>query len=216
MKIVNKTQWNTLDLKKLLTRTLNEYEKVEGQFPDYQRKRLTVEITTGRFSGYAYYNSHYARVRIPKPEPRLPPWWKKADFEKPENQEFIEQQERGYQKMIANMSEKIADVFMHELDHCKGYRHKQMPGGGYCLQKDVEFAKEYEIRPKAVQARPKRDLQRERYNHAIEMVKEAEKRIKKLKSYTKLAKTILKKWEGRVKYYEKELLLKDELNKVEG
>lgn len=203
-------------MKKLLTRTLNEYEKVEGRFADYQRKRLTVEITTGRFSGMAYYNSSYAKVRIPKAEPNFPPWWKKEDFEKPENQKFIEQQERGYQKMVVNMSEKIADVFMHELDHCKGYRHKQMPGGGYCLQKDVEFAKEYEIRPRAVQVRPKRDLQRERYEHALEMVEQSKKRIEKLTTDMKRAETILKKWESKVKYYEKELLLKDELNKVEG
>lgn len=205
-----------MDIKRLLTRTLNEYEKVEGRFPDYQRKRLEVEVTTGRFSGYAYYNSSYAKVRIPKTEPDFPPWWKKEDFEKPENQKFIEQQERGYQKMVANMSEKIAKTFMHELDHCKGYHHESMPEGQYCMHYDTEFARQYNIRPKVVQARPKRDLQRERYEHALEMVKQAEKRIEKLTTDTKRAKTILKKWESKVKYYEKELLLKDELNKVEG
>ncbi len=111
MKVVNKTKWNTRDLKRIFVSALNENNKVEGKY--FYDSTLTVEVVYSnglgkdtasfykhynikpklRYTGCAYLNRPWMRLRIPR-----------------ENVE----------------PKRLARVFIHELDHVRGYRHPQM------------------------------------------------------------------------------------------
>lgn len=63
MRVTNKTDYSTLDLKKLFTRCMDE-EEIEGG----QRDALWIEVVYSRrsYTGYAYIKGTYTRLRIPR------------------------------------------------------------------------------------------------------------------------------------------------------
>jgi hypothetical protein len=73
MKITNKTHWDSRDLKKIFSKAMSLNDKLEGR---YQRKsQLLVEVVYSKrtwanvqsqFSGYAYRNGNYMRLRVPR------------------------------------------------------------------------------------------------------------------------------------------------------
>ncbi len=95
----------------------------------------------------------------------------------------------------------LARVFKHELDHCRGFKHNQM-GGRFLdmgnLEKD-NWALNYPIRQKESKVKPKPDLQLERYNHVLEMLKAKKSQLKRLQNQ-------IKKWNQKRKYYESILI----------
>lgn len=68
MKIINKTQYDTKDLKKVFTETLKRNEKFEGKL--YQKKRLVVIVKSNRghkyVTGRAPYNGYCINLFLPK------------------------------------------------------------------------------------------------------------------------------------------------------
>jgi len=176
MKVVNKTKWNTMDLRKIFCRCLKEDEKAEGKL--YQKKRLIVHVHTARqdryCSGRASYNGTWIQMNILK-------------------------------NMNERSVENICYVFLHELQHTRGYHHGQFSGvvlrdmakviaPGYVLTEKINIKKE------------KPDVQQIRYNRAVTNFGKAETRLKR-------AKTIYKKWAQKVKYYEKVFAFKSSSNR---
>jgi hypothetical protein len=90
-------------------------------------------------------------------------------------------------------SEQIASVFLHELHHNRGYRHKDMRGNPY-----QEWAKEIELPLLEIRVEKPRaeiDIAVKRYLLAQKNMDKAETRLKR-------AKTLFRKWTQKVHYYE--------------
>ena len=172
MKIINKTKWNTMDLRKIFCKCLKEDEKTEGKL--YQKNRLTIHVHYAKqnrgCSGHATYNGIWIQINIPK-----------------------------------NMGEKLVEnvcyVFLHELQHTRGYHHGRF---SEVVLRDIAkaIAPNYNLTQKTEMKKEKPDIQRIRYDRAIANLKRAETRFKR-------AKTIYKKWTQKVKYYEKVFALKN-------
>jgi len=176
MKVVNKTKWNTMDLRKIFCRCLKKDEKAEGKL--YQRKRLTVHVharrqNRGVCSGEATYNGIWIQINIPK-------------------------------DMNERLIESICYVFLHELQHTRGYHHGQfseivLRDMAKVIAPDYTLTKTIEVKKEAP------DIQQIRYDRAVINLKKAETRFKR-------AKTIYKKWTLKVKYYEKVFAFKGSSN----
>jgi len=184
MRIINKTDWKTEDLKKILTKALNEDDKIEGKY--LYRNQLEIEIVYSKgprrwvvesykkrnlempehwlYSGYAYYNGSLMRLRVPRKE---------------------------ISKVL------LAKIFIHEMGHIRGYKHSSM--GGW-IDIEASWAKDdkYQIRKKENRKKPREDLQLKRYKHVIEMIKQKGKILKRLRNQ-------IKKWNVKKRYYEKVL-----------
>ena len=186
MKIVNRTNWSTRSIWKLLTTALKIDEKIEGKFKE--RKDLEVLIVYSnkrywgapehRFSGHAYYYGSWMKIRVPR---------EKID------------------------SRLFARTFWHELYHCRGFRHNQMQsiGGRFLDMKNLEkddWALEYSIVPKKEKSRPKVDLQLKRYECVLETLKIKTSQLKKLQKQ-------IKKWSQKRKYYESALASNGKIKK---
>jgi len=183
MKIINRTKWDTLDLKKILTKALHEEEKIEGRLSNkgyleveiisagkwnkkfieyFKSKNRDIPEVRKAYSGYAYINGDYMKLRLPD----------------------------------TNIdTDKLAKLFIHELKHIRGFRHKDMIS---YIEYNTNWAKDYIINLKAKIKKPKEDLQIKRYKHVLEMYTKKVNQLKRLKNQ-------IKKWESKKKYYEKVL-----------
>jgi hypothetical protein len=92
--------------------------------------------------------------------------------------------------------DKLAKLFIHELKHIRGFRHKDMIS---YIEYNTSWAKNYTINSKAKIEKPKEDLQIKRYKHILEMYTKKVSQLKRLKNQ-------IKKWESKKKYYEKALI----------
>ena len=187
MKIVNKTQWRTEDLRKLFLAGMRE----RGTTHD-----LTVTVgysRTGRVTGRARYGRFYDKVgphalgsafrtryvpghtmtiRLPAPG-RV--WKLRVDGRWPEQE--------------------IAAVFMHELAHNLGVRHRDMhPDLRHCKQEITWADPTLSIRKAEPKLKPDKAITRE--EHSREKVVELTSRIKRLT-------TQLRKWKDKVRYYDR-------------
>ncbi|MBA7544766.1 hypothetical protein ES705_37127 [subsurface metagenome] len=183
MKVINKTHWNTSDLKRVLVKALNEDDKIEGRYKHRGYLRITIVYSKGWpswvikhyqkqnkeipirkvYSGNAWVNGTVMGLRVPR--------------EKFNVEHFVE-------------------VFIHEMSHIRGIRsHRAI---GTVKDEDLEWTKEYSVTQKEARVKPKVDLQLKRYNHVIEMIKQKEKILKRLRNQ-------IKKWNAKRRYYERAL-----------
>jgi len=89
----------------------------------------------------------------------------------------------------------VAQVFIHELHHNLGLQHREMIE----LQLiDVSYVAGMKLRKRVPQVnqKPEKSLQEKRYEKALKMKEKYEKQIKQKQA-------LLKKWNKKVKYYEK-------------
>lgn len=193
MKVINKTHWDTLDLKKVLTKALDEDDKVEGRYKHRSYLEVTISYSKGYpswaikhykkqnkvlpireiYSGSAWVNGTGMTLRVPR--------------EKFNVEHFVE-------------------VFIHEMSHIRGIRsHGAI---GTVKDEDLEWTKKYSVTQKEVIVKPKVDLQLKRYNHVIEIIKQKEKILKRLRNQ-------IKKWNTKKRYYEKILTVAGKI-KSEG
>lgn len=103
--------------------------------------------------------------------------------------------------MTLKISGKVLDLhylvtlFVHELQHIRGYRHKKMskPNWGEKHSWTHSFSVGYK------QNKLKADLQLKRYNNVLSKISEKTKAIKRLQDS-------LKKWRQKQRYYERTLV----------
>ena len=196
MKIINKTNWQTLDLKRILTKALNEDDKIEGKCKN--SKYLEVEIVDcpkspkwviehykkcgmgfpqGRraYTGNAFLNGYNMKMRLPENE--------------------IDKR-------------KLVKLFRHELTHIRGYKHNKMiywlsdNDIGNWMDSDIN----YPIRQKENKTKPKVDLQTKRYEHVMRILKAKKSQLKRLQNQ-------IKKWSHKRKYYEGVLVANGKIKK---
>lgn len=176
--VINKTVWQTRDLKRVFHAVLRENIKHEGPL----KHHLRVTIVHSRrarwhwgYSGCAYLNSGTMRLRLPMPK-------------------------YGIDAQIDVL--KLAFIFEHELAHCRGYGHDKMLGLNSWKQATADrypYVVGMTVAAKpAPAAKPKTDVQVVRYRRVMTRLDD-NRRVAK-----RLAKAI-KKLEARRRYYEKAL-----------
>jgi len=192
MKIINKTNWRTDDLKKLLTAAFNEDDRVEGKYKYRDRLRIEIVYSKGPrrwvveaykkrnlelpvrrlYSGYAFYNGNFMKLRIPK---------EKID------------------------KEILVKIFIHEAGHIRGFRHSGMRRW---IDIEASWAKDdkYQMRQKETKVKPKVDLQLKRYEHILTLLKDKKSQLKRLQNQ-------IKKWNQKRKYYESVLVASGKIKK---
>ena len=188
MKVINKTEWQTRDLKRILVATLNRNSRVEGQLTSWEKKNLQVEIVYGRrnyYSGNAYYNGSYMRLRIPRTK-------LKVTQRKPTVK---------VERITAPVAKStLVELFIHELEHIRGYHHKSMSKWRTRRYDWVEDDRLYPMREKSPEKpKPKADVQLRRYANVLRKVVEKERALSRLQK-------LLKKWRQKQRYYEKTLV----------
>lgn len=184
MEIINKTGWDTLDLKKVLTRALDEDDKIEGKYK--YRSSLTVAIS--------YSKGH-------------PSWvvehCKKGGRELPARELYSGSAWVGGSRMKLRVPrekfnvERFARVFIHEMSHIRGFRsHRAI---GTVKDEDLKWTRGYSVKEKEIKVKPKVDLQLKRYEHVLVMLKAKKSQLKRLQNQ-------IKKWNQKKKYYESVLV----------
>lgn len=184
MIITNKTSWATLDLKKVLTKALDEDDKIEGKYKHRSYLEVTISYSKGhpswvvkryqeqnkelpireRYSGSAWVGGIRMKLRVPREKFNV---------------------------------ERFARVFIHEMSHIRGFRsHRTI---GIVKDGDLKWTTDYSVRQKGIKVKPKTDLQLKRYEHVMGMLKAKKTQLKRLQNQ-------IKKWNQKRKYYESVLV----------
>jgi len=178
MRIKNTTKWDTEDLRKLFGRCIREIKRLEGRGTS---KGLQVEVRNRRGNWIS------GRATIGSSIYKGGKWiligiGRKVDFRD------------------AHQVKQLAKLFIHEFYHTLGYRSQDYGNYKYDWTKRVptRFVRDYDIREVIRKSKPKRDLRAERYQKILKKVKYWEKK-------NKLAKTYLKKYKQKQKYYERKI-----------
>jgi len=88
---------------------------------------------------------------------------------------------------------KLAQVTIHELDHNRGLKHKEMLPWN---KLNVEWAAKYIIETEEPKVKPRQDKSAKREENARKKVDEYKKKIKRYQN-------LLKKWNKKVAYYDR-------------
>lgn len=183
MRIVNKTKWNTKQLRTIFTKCLQEIRKTEDI--KWWRK-LTVHVVWHRswwVGGYAYYNSTLLIMKMPR-------------------KSFTEPVRDGL-----DFTQAVADTFIHEFGHCFGIKHGPSRKTIEHVYRDwikATFSNEtYPLSLDKAEKVMKENVIVKRYNQAMANCTRAATRVKR-------AKTIFEKWTRKVKYYETKMAMKGE------
>lgn len=191
MKITNKTNWDTLGLKKVLIKALDEDDKVEGRY----KYRSCLEVTISYSKGYpGWVISHY----------------KRKGKELPPREVYSGSAWVGGTRMILRVPRekftvrRFVRVFIHEMSHIRGIRsHRAI---GVVEDEDLGWTKDYFVRQKEIKVKPKPDLQMRRYEHVLETLKVKKSQLKRLQNQ-------IKKWNQKRKYYESVLVASGKIEK---
>lgn len=197
MRLDNQTRYDPRALKSLLMEAVRRFKEDGGELRTFKGEGpeiKTLEVTCvpakqDRYcGGRAWFNSGSMKLHLPYGTILGPGG----------GDEFAPHPEAAVH---------IVDTFYHELHHCMGFTHAEMPGRttGHFLHL-AEWAKGRTL-PFEEQEGKKDDgplaKQRRRYKHAKEKMEEAEGRVRHYEGQVKRNKTIRDKWSDKVAYYER-------------
>ncbi len=173
MRIKNTTDLSTEDLRSFISVCAKQMEV------SYILRRMSVEIRRKKIT----YWTNKEKDDYPTGRASLNGWWMRIRIPPVINKR------------------RLAFVIQHELYHTIGKGHQELArefGDWEISESDrFAFADNLPLGEKAVNSpRPPRALKEERYKKAISKVAEFERKLK-------LTKTLLKKWQRKVKYYQK-------------
>jgi len=158
-----------------LQKLINECIRREGV---ENKRRVEIEYNRGEYEAYrgrAWVNCNWVKMIVPKPVTR-----QYNDGEWKEKETIFD-------------TVKFAKVFIHELGHNRGLHHDEMISW---TEIDGEWAKDFEVNPKEEKPKPERDLVKEKYQRTLEHIKQKERLLKRNQN-------LLKKWQGKQRYYER-------------
>ena len=179
MRIKNETDWDTADLRRIFALVLTRWNKIDDRkVPSKRLKHINVVNVRRSWrgpNGCAYVNSGSMWIRLPQAR---------------EDHRPLKVRE-------------LAFLFEHELAHCAGYHHDRMgPLNHWALVSKSEryaYVDGFTIRPKAPpKPKPKPDRQIERYKASVEALARWRTKLKR-------AQTGMKKYQAKVRRYEKAL-----------
>lgn len=183
MKIINKTSWDSKKIKNLFAVCLKEVKRREGN--ERHLKNQTVYLKShnrNHVYGRAYVNSSTLILKLPYPHSKdldlkKFTWWK-VDYD---------------------FAQKLADTYIHEVGHNLGIK-KHSKGGDTMehLYQDWIFEnisnEKFPI-AKVQKIVPKVDIKQKRYHSALTNFAKAQTKFRRVK-------TLLDKWQRKIKYYE--------------
>lgn len=100
----------------------------------------------------------------------------------------------------------FAQILQHEIGHNMKLRHEDMAS---CWHFNTDYCKDLTVNKRAIKEKPKVDLQKIRHE-------QARKKVQELASKLKRTETLLKKWQKKVRYYEKKNLNTTSNNNIVG
>jgi len=191
MKIINKTNWRTEDLKKILTEALNQDDKVEGKY----KYRNYLKITISYSKGYPSWVVKY---------------YKEKGKELPVKKVYSGNAWVSGSAMDLRVPREISDVkrfvklFIHEMSHIRGIRsHRAI---GTVRDEDLKWTENYSIKQREVKVKPKIDLRLKRYDHVLKILKDKKSQLNRVQNQ-------IKKWNRKRKYYESVLVANGKIKK---
>lgn len=186
MKVKNETDYLTKDLKKIFTRLAWAVHRKENSYysnPAYLEVRIIYQNRNHGVwvGGWAWLRSNSIQIEMPRPE-----YLKEND--------------------LMAVPKELGKTFVHELGHCIGLKkhHNRKTIEPYFEKEIEEATKDVVLRFKEVKEKPKQDIQILRWERAKANLERALTRFAR-------AKTLLKKWTKKVKYYEKVLTLANKI-----
>jgi hypothetical protein len=160
MRIENKTDWDTRDLKTLINRTMKEvgveHDRIRRIVINSQKRNRETFI-----SGLATIGGSWIEMKLP----RNPP----IDVKR-----FVQ-------------------VLTHEIHHNLGLQHDDMVSS---LGIDTSWVNGFQVNQKIFKPKIEIPLTQQRYNHAIQKLKQKEQLLRR-------TQTLVNKWKKKVRYYEK-------------
>jgi hypothetical protein len=171
MKIENHTAYDTRALRKLFAECEKHIFREYLKHGERKDRHICVKYTRKCFAkGWAYYNSRYIEILLPRPD------------------------QLGPDALVQAGMRRVAQVYLHEVGHNMGLKHAQMKKHWNI---NVEWMPD-EFLPLAPvkAAKPKPNIVEVRAAHAQAKLDEWTKKVNR-------AKTLQKKWQKKVKYYEK-------------
>lgn len=192
MKLINKTKWDTKDLRKLCNAVIKHTGSHKNHIIEIVTKK--VKGYSSGYSGVARLNGDWICMRIPATVgvEKVPKTSKAIGDNGKQIFKLV-----GFENKIMPRKFNVdyfAKVLEHEIGHNLGLTHDVMIPH---LKLNTDYVKDFKVNPKEIKQKPKRDLKQERFDHAKIKVKELQSKIKRNQN-------LLKKWQKRVKYYERE------------
>lgn len=185
MKIKNKTDWDTRDIRKFVTRICKD----EGRFPD------TLEVWNHTGRGF------YRAVGRGTLHGGTTGGWIKLLF--PMTKKVLTDVAGGVLNRVDHVPlteisgsqlNTIAGTLVHEIAHNRGLNHDEMDCNGIRERDYSHLIGDIVIHKKPIIEKPKVDLIALRKEHAQFKLKQAETKLKR-------CQTIVKKWKRKVEYY---------------
>jgi len=208
MRVLNKTNYDTRYLRKLFLECEKHSFEIFLQRSKPRSRRVTVVYhRTGWVGGYASINGTFITIKLPRNytgcrNKRLPQWVKNEMQKPPRDESEARRQEQLKTKPEIKPlpAREVASVYLHELAHNLGKRHKNMANGGYTFYK-VDWWPDEPVPLKVARAVGEKLEQNIIELRAIK----AQKKLAEWQSKLKRAKTYVVKYSQKVKYYEKKM-----------
>jgi hypothetical protein len=166
IQLTNQTHYNSRDLTKLFTIALAFYKRTafDFKFTTVKVKCIYRRKHDGFCGGYAYYNNNFICMKLPKIK-------------------------KGYDG--ETFEQTIMRTFLHELDHCRGRKHGDMPNDKH---RNISFIPDgYSIKEKEPKVKKKKTDD--------DKIAALIKRKKSWKTKMKRAETAMKKIDKQIVYY---------------
>lgn len=176
MKLINKTKWCSKDLKRLCQAVI----KNTGSHKDHTISIITTKKRFKNYHGLASIGGSWIDMFVPLTKER------KTIFS-------IDGGKTATFKDNDFDVESFAQILEHEIGHNLGQRHDVM---SKCNDLDVGYVKGLIVKPQEEKVKPKADIKEVRHQKAVLKVKELQSKLKR-------TETLLKKWQGKVRRYEK-------------
>jgi len=195
MKVINSTEYQTKDLKKIFI------ECCKTKLDSWKDLKIEVSYSKSRWiTGKAPYGRKKVEIFMPR---------------NPIDREYIEAkwpEPRPYAYL--NFKRVLAWVLIHELHHILDRHHREMIGNYYNKWKSgylsdperMSWVDDLPLRKKEIKTKPKEDLQLKRYEHILAMLKDKKSKLKKLQNQ-------IRTWNQKRKYYERVLVANGKIKK---
>jgi len=182
--LVNKTHYQTRDLRSIVLAGLRANIKNEGPYPHWSLKCVVVQCRTGRgCSGRGSYNAGWVKLRIPPSR-------------------LLAAEGLGYTPgtyLPGPLKRSIAEVLEHELNHNRGMHHGEADMRGRYKLSELDkpsWIDDMPLRVVLPVTKPVGDIRMKRQEHALKMLAGKERAAKRIAGQ-------IRKWRAKVHYYDR-------------